>query len=153
MRGNSFNSGEGKEEYICEILCFDVYDFVTSGAVGGGKVLSVQPSFQGEPVHQGAGTAIIHSGSIADDKAIGSTPATDGVSTSTSIKEDLLLHMMSSHENDLPLGIVCRVTAVANEDELSLAFVAHPATIVWNNACAEAVADFFSTSTPGKRMS
>eukprot|EP00804_Cyclotella_cryptica_P006412 CCRYP_014275-RB/>CCRYP_014275-RB protein AED:0.05 eAED:0.05 QI:2525/1/1/1/0.91/0.84/13/302/2635 len=56
--------------------------------------------------------------------------------------------MLSSHENDLPSGIVCRVRAVANEDELSLAFVAHPATIVWNNACAEAVADFFSTSTP-----
>jgi hypothetical protein len=42
------------------------------------------------------------------------------------------------------------MTAVANYDDLSLAFVAHPATIVWNNACADAVADFFYTSTPGK---
>jgi hypothetical protein len=144
LTGNSFDSGIGNEEYTCDILRFEVFDFVTSGV---NKVLSVAPAPNTTPINHDSEATVIENG---DSLSASVGPAVPRVSSSMSSIEDPLLNLNENNEANLPIGVVCRMTAVANYDDLSLAFVAHPATIVWNNACADAVADFFYTSTPGK---
>lgn len=43
-----------------------------------------------------------------------------------------------------PPGVVCRVAAARGQGSIKLSITAHPATVVWTNTCADAVAEFFS---------
>ena len=139
LKGNSLSSGEYNEKYTCDIMQFDVYDFVTNGALFKRKVLTVE----------GVPTTIAPN----EDEirpAIWAAPVPVRDSSSVSSVENLQFNRIHCNEENLPTGVVCRLTALADENDISLSLVAHPATIVWNNICANAVAEFFHTSTPGK---
>lgn len=151
-RGNSYNSGDGGEEYICDILRFEVYDFVTSN--GASKVLSVAPTKTMNSADQWEEATIIENCDADTGAANHDGSAPMRVSSSMSSIEDPLYKLIENDpDGSLPDGVVCRVNAVGKYDDLSLSLVAHPATIVWNNACADAVAQYFYTSTPGEAFS
>ena len=145
LRGNSFNSGDGNEKYKCDILQFQAFDFVTNAALKS-KVLSVEPSSDIFTNHFEEET-IIEDENTRDASKLAQLPLRT-LSSISSI-DDSLLNLVEENEQTLPVGVVCRVTATANDDDIALALTAHPATIIWANACADAVADFFYTSTPG----
>lgn len=131
LKGDSINHGNGNEEHTFDVLRFDVLTGTKS------QILSVGPTSESKSVDP-----IDNRGSLSQPPI--------RVSSSMSSIEDPLLHMKGSYEENLPVGVVCRVMAVANDEDINLTLVAHPATIIWNALCADAVAEFFSTSTPGK---
>ena len=49
----------------------------------------------------------------------------------------------SSH---LPPGVLCQIHAHRDLQSLSLAVLAHPAIMVWNQVCIDAISDFFSSA-------
>eukprot|EP00978_Attheya_sp_CCMP212_P024008 scaffold74702_cov53-Attheya_sp.AAC.4 len=50
-----------------------------------------------------------------------------------------------------PSGVVCRVFASRNQTGLALSVSAHPATLVWNKPCFDAISIFFSSPAPQMR--
>lgn len=158
-KGTSYDSGYGKGEVTCDIMRFEVFDHTTA-TVGGRRVLCVEPCKNRESGEEDSRTIIPNEFIVTNDDSVeplfahsspSKGPQLPLLSPSNSLLEDPYFSHLSNPDDKLPDKVVCRVTAMADESDLSLILVAHPATLIWNKACADAVADFFSSSTPELR--
>ena len=130
VRGTSYTSGACKADVTCDIMRFEVFDFVTSGYyTSGWKILAIEPNNQ-------------DMFKCRNEYLIGSA---DGSRAPKPAAEE---NKEESAEMRLPpQGVACRISALLEHISLSLEISSHPATLVWNKLCADRVSEFFMLKT------
>ena len=128
--GKSYISGTGKADFTCDIMRFEVFDFVTRDLdTCGLKVLAIEPSNQ--DVFK-----------CRNDFLVGSI---DGSHVPDASPEDNVEDCVGMRLP--PFGVACRITALLEQLSLALEISSHPATLVWSKICADRVSDFFMLKT------
>ena len=117
FRGTSYDSGT-RSEITFDITKFDVFDFVTSGAEKGIKVLTVEIDKDEFP-DIGLSTPFMSSREFYE------APILQPSVSQSQLEAEPLSH-----------GSVCQVIARVDGLDFSLDLSAHPATVLWNQECA-----------------
>lgn len=109
-----------------DILRCEVFDFATPGMTTGGKVLVIETTKDELKFQQVGRSGFLSKNFVFNNESV---------------------EYVTSSVDGHPEGVVCRLTAIASETAVSLSLSCHPVAIVWNKSCADAVADFFLSST------
>ena len=126
FRGTSYDSGT-RSEITLDITKFDVFDFVSSSAEEGIKVLTVEIDKDEFP-DIGLSTPFMSSHEFYE------APILQPSVSQSQLEVEPLSH-----------GSVCQVSARADGLDFSLYLSAHPATVLWNQECARFILEW-STS-------
>ena len=134
VKGNSYTSDSGRGDLSFDILRFEVFDHTSFDGNSRGKVLAIEPEYQDD---FDCRETVIHSDFMEEESS----------DSDNSLGPSMPLLSPDDDVRLPPTGVVCQVSAVLDHLSLSLDICAHPATLIWNKPCAEAAANFFSSTT------
>lgn len=124
IKGSFYTSASGKGDLTFDITRFEVFDYVTPNEVSvGAKVMAVE----------------------ADTLEFDSKRTV--IQTAHSLKSSNVSVISDSEVRLPPDGVVIRATAMLDVRSVTLDLSAHPSHIIWSKPAADAVAEFFSSTT------
>ena len=134
--------GRGKRDFFFDVTKCEIVDCVNKAGSMGKHVLIVRP--MEEDMFSDLESTDARLGEEVRKSPMPSSSFRD----SFMVGPDLL--EVENFKELPPPGVVCRVAAAHGQGSVKLSIAAHPATLVWTNPCADAVAEFFSAPSLDK---